>query len=316
MNGIYGIYLNYSYNSEINAIINTIEESINGKLIFSFRNRTQCKSNEEELNRIFIDIYWLQDEIDSSVNDKDIVVRLADKDREIKSLLSYIIWCMVWRYSLDQKWLVYAWWKFDSSKYKTFEADDDWIIPVLYDSYFIDDVLDRTKEFVKKVWGKENFDENWVCLAQSIDEWSTKSPDDIIRNYFNKSFMEDHFNTYQKRPIYRYFVSNSKKPKESAFKCIVYLHRYNKDTISIIRSKYLYKFQSKLEEELARLSKEDSRTSEKRCDEIRKELLEIWDYDKKLKDFVDKNIELDLDDWVKINYTKLMDAWIVAKLKI
>ncbi len=283
------------------------------KLVEKFE---EAKKLETTLNEKFNETYWLENFIEPVISDDTIALKLPNLSFDIKSLLSYIIWCMQWRYSLDQEWLVYAWWNFDASKYKTFEADDDGILPVLYDSYFEDDVVDRTKEFVKEVWWEENFDENWVWLAQSIDEWSSKSADEIIRNYYNKSFMEDHFNTYQKRPIYRYFVSNSKKPKESAFKCIVYLHRYNKDTISIIRSKYLYKFQSKLEEELARLSKEDSRTAEKRCEEIRKQLIELWDYDKLLKDFADKNIELDLDDWVKVNYTKLMDAWIVAKLKI
>ena len=140
-----------------------------------------------------------------------------------------MVWCMLWRYSLDHEWLIYAWWEFDSSKYTTFQADDDGIIPVLQDDYFNDDVVERAKEFVREVWWDENYTENWNYLAECLDENSNNS-DQTIRTYFNKEFMDNHFQIYQKRPIYWLFASNSKKWKiqlsRLLFICIVMI-RYD-----------------------------------------------------------------------------------------
>ena len=275
------------------------------------------KDNEEVLNKIFNKIYWVEWEIDPSVNYDNINIWKADNKKDIQSMLSYMVWCMLWRYSLDYEWLVYAWWEFDKSKYKTFKADDDGIIPILDKDYSDDDIVERTKEFVKKVWWENTLNENLNWIAESLDPESNKTADQVIRDYYNKEFYDDHCQIYQKRPIYWLFVSNPSRPKDSAFKALVYMHRYSASTIQDLRRNYVQSYQQKLIEERSRIENNNDKTSQKRVAEIDKINTELTAYANKLKDFTETHQwTIDLDDWVKVNYWMFMDAWIVAKIKL
>ena len=301
----------------INRKTNWLDNSFNNLEEYTRKNFNELKNNEEELNKIFNKIYWLEWEIDPTVEDKDITIRLADRVRDAKSFLSYIIWCMMWRYSLDQEWLVYAWWDFDKSKYKTFKADDDGIIPILDRDYSDDDIVERTKEFVKKVWWENTLNENLNWIAESLDSESNKTADQVIRDYYNKEFYDNHCQIYQKRPIYWLFVSNPAKPKDSAFKALVYMHRYSETTIQDLRRNYVQNYQQKLLEERARIENNNDKASQKRVAEIDKINTELTAYANKLKDFAETHQwGIDLDDWVKVNYWMFMDADIVAKIKL
>ena len=179
----------------------------------------QLKKNEEELNRIFIDIYGLQDELTPDVADKDVTVhRVFDsKDDvpesmkgsnyvrtmrdEIVSLISCAVGCMFGRYSLDVEGLAYAGGEWDESRYKTFLPDEDNCIPVTDEEYFKDDIVGRFVEFVRTVYGSDTLEENLDFVANALAGKGSTSRE-VIRNYFLNDFIKDHIKTYQKRPIY------------------------------------------------------------------------------------------------------------------
>ena len=194
----------------------------------------QLKANEEELNRIFIDIYGLQDELTPEVEDKDVTVRKADLSRDIRSFISYAVGCMFGRYSLDVDGLAYAGGEWDASKYASFAADKDNIIPVCDDEYFEDDIDGLFVEFVKTVYGENTLDENLKFIADALG--GKGQPKDVIRNYFLSDFYSDHCKIYQKRPIYWLFDSG----KKNGFKALIYMHRYQPDTIARIRTDYVH----------------------------------------------------------------------------
>ena len=257
----------------------------------------KLKANEEELNRLFIEIYGLQDEMTPEVDDKDITVALADETRDIKSLMSYAVGCMFGRYSLDEKGLAFAGGEFDSSKYKTLEVDEDAILPVLSDTWFEDDIVEEFKRFLKKAFGELYFNENMQYIASVLSGKSCDNPEKVIRNYYLKDFYKDHLQTYNKRPIYWMFTSG----KEKAFNCLVYLHRYDKTTLSRIRKDYLHKLQAKLDSAIIRA---EEAGDVKLSTQYTKDKKELLDFDAKIKDYADEQIELDLDDGVKVNYAK------------
>lgn len=260
----------------------------------------KLKANEEELNRLFIEIYGLQDEMTPEVDDKDITVALADETRDIKSLMSYAVGCMFGRYSLDEKGLAFAGGEFDSSKYKTLEVDEDAILPVLSDTWFEDDIVEEFKRFLKKAFGELYFNENMQYIASVLSGKSCDNPEKVIRNYYLKDFYKDHLQTYNKRPIYWMFTSG----KEKAFNCLVYLHRYDKTTLSRIRKDYLHKLQAKLDSAIIRA---EEAGDVKLSAQYAKDKKELLDFDSKIKDYADEQIELDLDDGVKVNYEKFKD---------
>lgn len=198
------------------------------------------KKNEEELNRIFIDIYGLQDELTPDVEDKDITIRKADKEREIKSLISYAVGCMFGRYSLDQCGLVYAGGDFDKHKYKIFSVDEDNIIPITDEAYFADDIVARFKNFIEIVYGKGTLNENMDFIAETLGKKGTETSEETIRRYFLNDFFNDHVKIYQKRPIYWLFDSG----KKNGFKALIYMHRYNENTIPKVRLDYLHRIQT------------------------------------------------------------------------
>ena len=276
----------------------------------------RLKANEEELNRIFIDIYGLQDELTPEVEDKDVTVRKADLQRDIKSLLSYAVGCMFGRYSLDVEGLAYAGGEWDSSKYQSFIPDADNVIPITDEEYLDDDIVSRLCAWLKAVYGADTLEENLDYIAKALGNKGSTSRE-IIRNYFLNDFFKDHCQTYSvtgsgKRPIYWLFDSG----KQNGFKALVYLHRYTPDTIGNLRIDYLHKMQRVYESEINRMQdmmdhSENARevaAASKRKDKLAKQLKECREYDEKISHLALSRIELDLDDGVKVNYRKLQTA--------
>lgn len=275
----------------------------------------QLKSNEEELNRIFIDIYGLQDELTPEEDDKDVTVRKADLGRDIRSFVSYAVGCMFGRYSLDVDGLAYAGGDWDSSKYKTFIPDKDAILPITDDEYFTDDIVGRFVEFVRTVYGADTLEENLKFIADALDEKGVTSRE-VIRNYFLKDFYKDHCKTYRKRPIYWLFDSG----KKNGFKCLIYMHRYQPDTIARIRTDYVHEQQARyrtaisdLERRISGASTSDRVRQNKQLTKLKNQAEETRLYEEKIHHLADQMIEIDLDDGVKHNYAIFQD--VLAKIK-
>ncbi len=271
------------------------------------------KANEERLNSLFIDIYNLQDEITPEEADVEITIRKADLTREIKSLISYAVGCMFGRYSLDVGGLVHAGGNWDSHKYTIFQPDADNVIPITDARYLGDDIVDRFCDWLTVVYGEESLEENLIFIANALGTKGTDSRD-IIRNYFLNDFFKDHCQTYSvtgsgKRPIYWLFDSG----KQNGFKALVYMHRYNADTIGRVRISYLHPLQEKYENEVRTIdtmiqSMTDQRqisAEEKRREKLIKQIAEVKEYDERLDHLAQEHIDIDLDDGVKVNYEKI-----------
>ena len=274
----------------------------------------QLKANEEELNRIFIDIYGLQDELTPEVEDKDVTVRKADLGRDIRSFISYAVGCMFGRYSLEVDGLAYAGGEWDASKYASFAADKDNIIPICDDEYFEDDIVGLFVEFVKTVYGAETLDENLKFIADALG--GKGQPKDVIRNYFLSDFYSDHCKIYQKRPIYWLFDSG----KKNGFKALIYMHRYQPDTIARIRTDYVHEQQARyrtaiadLEQRIANASTGERVKLNKKLTTLQAQDTEIRAYEEKIHHLADQMISIDLDDGVKKNYAIFQD--VLAKIK-
>lgn len=274
----------------------------------------QLKANEEELNRIFIDIYGLQEELTPEVEDKDVTVRKADLGRDIRSFISYAVGCMFGRYSLDVDGLAYAGGEWDASKYASFAADNDNIIPICDDEYFEDDIVGLFVEFVKTVYGVDTLDENLKFIADALG--GKGQPKDVIRNYFLNDFYKDHCKIYQKRPIYWLFDSG----KKNGFKALIYMHRYQPDTIARIRTDYVHEQQARyrtaiadLEQRIANASTGERVKLNKKLTILQAQDTEIRTYEEKIHHLADQMISIDLDDGVKKNYTIFQD--VLAKIK-
>ena len=296
--------------------VSTISEAFNQWRTECDDRFNQLKANEEELNRIFIDIYGLQDELTPEVEDKDVTVRKADLQRDIKSLLSYAVGCMFGRYSLDVEGLAYAGGEWDSSKYQSYIPDADNVIPITDEEYLDDDIVSRLCAWLKAVYGADTLEANLDYIAKALGNKGSTSRE-IIRNYFLNDFFKDHCQTYSvtgsgKRPIYWLFDSG----KQNGFKALVYLHRYTPDTIGNLRIDYLHKMQRVYESEINRMQdmmdhSENARevaAASKRKDKLAKQLKECREYDEKISHLALSRIELDLDDGVKVNYRKLQTA--------
>ena len=274
----------------------------------------QLKANEEELNRIFIDIYGLQDELTPEVEDKDITVRKAELGRDIRSFISYAVGCMFGRYSLDVDGLAYAGGEWDSSKYASYAADKDNIIPICDDEYFEDDIVGLFVKFVKTVYGADTLDENLKFIADALG--GKGQPKDVIRNYFLNDFYKDHCKIYQKRPIYWLFDSG----KKNGFKALIYMHRYQPDTIACIRTDYVHEQQARyrtaiadLEQRIANASTGERVKLNKKLTTLQAQDTEIRVYEEKIHHLADLMISIDLDDGVKKNYAIFQD--VLAKIK-
>lgn len=308
------------------------------------------KSNEEELNRIFIDIYGLQDELTSEVENKDVTVRKADLGRDIRSLISYAVGCMFGRYSLDKPGLVFAGYskieqttktldgddpeleKFakqnadgsvsygsyyhevNQDNYKSFPIDTDNIIPICDDEYFDDDITGRFVKWVETVYGKDTLEENLKFVADALGGKGT--PREVIRSYFLNDFYADHLKTYQKRPIYWLFDSG----KKNGFKALCYMHRYQSDLLARMRTDYVHEQQERYRTQLHHLTDaiEHAGAAErvkltKQQKKLQEQALEIQKYEEKIHHLADQNIQIDLDDGVKHNYELFAD--VLAKIK-
>lgn len=295
---------------------NTIEEAYQQWENFAEDQFNKLKGNEEELNRIFIEIYGLEDELTPEVADEDVTIRKADLERDIKSFISYVIGCAFGRYSLDEEGLVYAGGEFDPKRYKTFPADEDNILPILPGAYFEDDLVSRIIDFVKVTFGEETLEENLNFIAKALGQRKNETARETLRRYFLNDFYKEHVQTYKKRPIYWLFTSG----KEKAFNCLIYMHRYDKTTLSRIRTDYLHEVQTRYEtmrQDLVHIiegngSASEIREAKKQLKSIDKKLEELKAYDEKLHHMADMQIEIDLDDGVKVNYDKFKG--LVAKL--
>lgn len=288
----------------------------------------KLKANEEELNRIFIDIYGLQDELTPEVDDKDVTVRLADKKRDIRSLISYAVGCMFGRYSLYKEGLFYAGgpWDYGSkvdllsdcaqaagihpwNPSALFLPDKDNIIPICDDEYFDDDIVARFVRFIEVVYGKETLDENLRFIADALG--GSGQPKDVIRNYFLNDFYADHLKIYQKRPIYWLFDSG----KKGGFKALIYMHRYQPDTIARIRTDYVFEQQARyrtaivdLEQRMANAATSERVKLTKQLQKLQAQDAEIRAYEEKIHHLADQMIPIDLDDGVKHNYEIFKDV--------
>ncbi len=312
----------------------------------------QLKKNEEELNRIFIGIYDLQDELNPEVADRDITVHrvydtkddvpesmkgsnyIRTKRDEIVSLISYAVGCMFGRYSIYKNGLMYAGgeWNEEDYKYAAYNAsnpdgypkdlyssewflpDKDNILPICDDEYFKDDIVGRFIKFIEVVYGKETLDENLRFIADALG--GKGQPKDVIRNYFLNDFYADHLKTYQKRPIYWLFDSG----KKNGFKCLIYMHRYQADTIARIRTDYVHEQQSRyrtaiadLEQRIQGASTDQRVKLTKQLQKIQAQAEEVRVYEEKIHHLADQYISIDLDDGVKVNYAKFQD--VLAKIK-
>lgn len=318
----------------------TIASAFNIWKIQCEENFEQLKYNEEELNRIFIDIYGLQDELTPDVEDRDITIRKDDRERDIKSFISYAVGCMFGRYSIDSEGLIYAGgdfngkWNFESSKARKIEKNEDgniisdsWIdsrfmpdkdniIPITEDEYFEDDMVSRFIDFVRIVYGNDTLEENLDFIADSIGRKSSETSRQAIRRYFIKDFYKDHLKVYQKRPIYWMFESG----KNDGFKCLIYMHRYNEQTVAKVRTDYLHTLQRKYEAEINRLqlvvdseecTAKDRTVAKKKIDRISKQIEECREYDQVVAHLANEKISIDLDDGVKVNYAKFQDINVI-----
>lgn len=337
-----------SWNFKIHPLLRLLEKEVQYRVegIF-YKWETECeenfnllKSNEEQLNRIFIDIYGLQDELTPEVEEKDITIRKADRVRDIKSFISYAVGCMIGRYSIDTEGLIYAGgdfsdkWDLANKKVRRIEKDEDgnilsysWvdstfiadidnIIPITEDEYFEDDIVSRFIDFVRIVYSDDTLEENLDFIADSIGRKASETSRQAIRRYFIKDFYKDHLKVYQKRPIYWMFDSG----KNDGFKALVYMHRYNEQTVAKLRTDYLHSLQRKYESAIQQqesiqdsdsASSKDKITAKKKIDRIAKQIEECREYDQVVAHLANEKITIDLDDGVKVNYAKFQDVKLI-----
>lgn len=280
----------------------------------------EMKRLEEENNKLFIEAYGLQDELTPDIPDEQITLTRADREKDSQRLVSYALGCMMGRYSLDEPGLIYAHagnQDFDASRYQTFPADADGIIPLTEMHWFEDDATHRIQEFLTAVWGKDKLDANMQWLAESLDKKASETAEDTIRRYLASKFYKDHMQTYKKRPIYWLFSSG----KQGAFQALVYLHRYNESTLARMRTEYVMPLISKMAAYANSLetAKENSDSAaeikriEKKLQDLHKQQAELSSFEEKLRHYADQRISLDLDDGVKVNYGKFGD--LLAEVK-
>jgi type II restriction/modification system DNA methylase subunit YeeA len=275
---------------------------------------------ETENNRLFIEAYGLQDELSPEVPEDQITLARADREKDCQRLISYAIGCAMGRYSLDEPGLIYAHSGnvgFDPTRYKTFPADADGILPITDELWFEDDAAERIREFLIAVWGRETVEENMAWLADSLGKKGSETPEETIRRYLSASFFKDHLQTYKKRPIYWLFSSG----KQKAFEALVYLHRYHEGTLARMRGEYVVPLTARMLARIDLLQKDADAASSasarnkigKQIESLKKKHLELLAFDEKLRHYADMRITLDLDDGVKANYGRFGD--LLAEVK-
>lgn len=289
----------------INNGISLVDSYLNWNYECNLRFKT-IKSNEEKLNEVFQNIYRMQNGCE--IDDENITIYKSDIKTDFKTFISYAVGCMFGRYSLDVEGLAYAGGDWNSSKYSTFIPDIDNIIPITDEEYYEDDIVGLLVVFVKKVYGAQTLEENLDFIAGALGNRGNSSRE-IIRNYFMSDFFKDHVKTYKKRPIYWLFDSG----RQNGFKALIYMHRYDENTIGNLRIDYLHKLQRIYENEIDRMqdtieNSEDGRevtAATKRKEKLIKQLQETKEYDEKIAHLALDRISIDLDDGVKVNYEKV-----------
>lgn len=286
----------------------------------SLESISRLKIAEERANEVFVDAYSLRHEFSCEVPESQITLARANREKDMKRLISYMVGTMMGRYSLDEPGLIYAHCgnlNFESSRYRKFRADDDGIIPITDEPWFNDDAASRVREFVGVVWGVDSLVDNMEWLADSLSRYAGETADEAISRYLSTSFYKDHLQTYKKRPIYWLFSSG----KQKAFECLVYLHRYNEGTLSRMRMEYVVPLQSRMQARIDKLADDinsatgsaQQKTLQKRKDKFTKQLEELRRFDETLRPYADQRIALNLDDGVKVNYGKFGD--LLAEVK-
>lgn len=276
----------------------------------------RLKENEEQINKLFIKMYGLQDELTAIIDDKDVTIRLAEKSRDIKSFLSYLVGCMFGRYSLKREGLILAGLDIDFSNYSGILPDRDNVIPINDEEYMADDVIIRLCELLTVIYGQDTLEDNLNFIASGLSNKGATTRE-VIRNYFLSDFYKEHCAMYSvptggKRPIYWLFDSG----KQNGFKALIYMHRYNADTIGNLRVYYLHRMERIYESEINRMQDTIDNSSNarevtaatKRKEKLQKQLKECQEYDEKIGHLALSRIEIDLDDGVKVNYEKVQTA--------
>ena len=293
---------------------NTMEDALDMYMTSINSDISDLCESEEQINQIFINIYGLDSELNAKVSEESLTINIQSKQEVIKRFISYAVGCMFGRYSLDVDGLAYAGGEWDDSKYSSFAADRDNIIPVCDDEYFEDDIVGRFVKFVEVVYGKDTLQENLKFIADALG--GKGQPKEVIRNYFLNGFYADHCKMYQKRPIYWLFDSG----KKNGFKCLIYMHRYQPDTIARIRTDYVHEQQSRyrtavadIEQRLMGASGSEKVKLDKQKATLQSQITEIGEYEEKIHHLADQMIRIDLDDGVKHNYEIFKD--VLAKIK-
>jgi hypothetical protein len=275
----------------------------------------KLKANEEALNDIFIDIYGLQNELTPEIEDKDVTVRLADKDRDIRSLISYLIGIVMGRYSLDVDGLAYAGGNWDVSKYITYQPDDDGIVPIYTKLGMQDGLTTKLIELIKLIYGEDTYRQNIDFIAEALGKNNNESSEETLNRYLNDGFYPDHLKIYQKRPIYWMFSSG----KKAGFKCLIYMHRYNEDTLARINAKYYLPESTRKKNELDELNGQitkaegrDKTRLEKERQNLAAAYNEAIEYGQVLDHMANQYIKIDLDDGVNVNYAKFQEVQLVT----
>ena len=316
----------------------TLESSYTAWTTLNRETIAEMKRLEEENNHLFIDAYGLQDELTPNVPIEEITLtvnpayryggNLTEKEQwtrfrqdTMAKLVSYAIGCMMGRYSLDAQGLIYAHSggaDFDPSRYTTFLADPDGIVPLTDGEWFDDDAAHRLIEFISVVWDKGHLEDNLTFLTDNVQRGKNESSRETLRRYLCDSFFKDHLQTYKKRPIYWLFSSGRNK----AFQCLVYLHRYNEGTLARMRTEYVVSLQGMMASRVRQLERDIAAAAstahrnrlEKERATLVKQQSELREFDEKLRHYADQRIGLDLDDGVKVNYGKFGD--LLAEVKV
>jgi type II restriction/modification system DNA methylase subunit YeeA len=315
----------------------SLESSYTSWVEKSRSNIARMKLLEEENNRLFIDSYGLSDELTPDVPIEQITLtvnpayryggNLTEEDQwtrfrqdTITDLISFSIGCMMGRYSLDEPGLIYAQSGnvgFDPSRYKTFPADADGILPITDELWFEGDAASLVRKFLLTVWGADTIEKNMVWLAESLGTKSSETPDETLRRYMAEKFFKDHLQAYKRRPIYWLFSSG----KQGAFQALVYLHRYSEGTLARLRAEHVLPLTGKIQSRIEMLQKDAAvaistaarNKLAKEVEKLKKKHVELLAYDEKLRHYADMRITLNLDDGVKVNYGKFGD--LLAEVK-
>lgn len=278
----------------------------------------KVKKNEEGINQYFLDLYNLSNEYNHRIQDNEVKISTANRKKDTKSFLSYFVGCIMGRYSLDVDGVSFAGSEFDESKYKTFTPNQDGLLQLTDDYYFENDIIGRLREFLSVAFSPDTVVENMQWLAESLTMKKSETPEDRLRRYFLDEFFEEHCKTYQKRPIYWLVNSGTQK----GLRTLIYMHRYQPDTMATIRFEHLQEIQSKYQNEIdmidtrlanPSLSATDRRSLEKAKTDYQKKIDELQEFDKQLATYANEQIDIDLDDGVKVNYAKFDN--VLAKIK-